>query len=370
MNKKGKRKIIVSVTNDLITDNRVHKVCTTLTAMGFQVLLTGRRLKHSLPLRPAVYVTKRMKLLFAKGPLFYAEYNFRLLLTLLFNRFDVLLSNDLDTLPANFLASRLKRKPLVYDSHEYFTEVPELINRPFIKKIWSQTEKMIVPRVNAAYTVCSSIANIYTNKYSIDFKIVRNLPYRAASTPEKAATGQKHIIYQGALNVNRGLENLILSMKYLENVSLWLVGDGDIKRQLEQLVADNQLTSRVLFKGKLPFYQLSEITAGASLGVSAEEDAGLNYRYALPNKLFDYIQARIPVMVSNLPEMAAIVAQYDIGLVCTDNTPVGMARCIQKAVNDTSLIEKWRQNLEVAANELVWENEEHVIHEIFRPFLQ
>ncbi|MCA1760901.1 MAG: hypothetical protein LC658_14130, partial [Bacteroidales bacterium] len=126
MKPKAKKRIIVSVTSDLVSDNRVHKTCTTLGEMGFEVLLVGRKLAGSQPLSPRNYQTKRIKLFFNKGPLFYACFNFRLFCLLLFSKCDLLLSNDLDTLPANFLASKLKNKPLVYDSHEFFTEVPEL----------------------------------------------------------------------------------------------------------------------------------------------------------------------------------------------------------------------------------------------------
>ncbi|HKI90270.1 MAG TPA: glycosyltransferase, partial [Draconibacterium sp.] len=176
MTKSNKIRIIVSVTNDLVTDNRVHKVCTTLTNMGFCVLLIGRKLKRSLPIQTREYSTKRFHLQFKKGPLFYAEYNFRLYCFLLFSNFDILLSNDLDTLPANFLISKFLKKPLVYDSHEYFTEVPELVHRPKVKRIWEWLEQKMVPQIKYAYTVCDSIAKIYTEKYGVAFKVVRNIP--------------------------------------------------------------------------------------------------------------------------------------------------------------------------------------------------
>ena len=176
MSIKSKNRIIVSVTSDLVSDNRVHKYCTTLHNMGFEVLLVGRKLKTSQPLQPRNYPTKRFKLIFQKGPLFYAEFNFRLYLFLLFSKAGIVLANDLDTLPANFLASRIKQIPLVYDSHEYFTEVPELINRPGVRKIWEWIERKTVPKVNYATTVCESIAAIYTGKYGLPFRVVRNLP--------------------------------------------------------------------------------------------------------------------------------------------------------------------------------------------------
>ena len=171
----AKKRIIVSVTNDLVSDNRVHKICTSLEKMGFNILLIGRKLLHSSPIE-RTYQIRRMKLLFKKGPCFYAEYNFRLFLVLLFSRVDIFLSNDLDSLTANFLAARFRKKQLVYDSHEYFTEVPELINRPKVQRIWQWLENKMVPKIKHAYTVCDSIANVYSEKYNVDFKVIRNIP--------------------------------------------------------------------------------------------------------------------------------------------------------------------------------------------------
>ncbi len=338
--------------------------------MEFDVLLAGRRLPESLPLNNRSYKTKRFRLLFTKGPLFYAEYNLRLYLFLLFSKTDVLLSNDLDTLPANFCAAKLKNKPLVYDSHEYFTEVPELIHRPKIQWIWQQVEKKILPRIKYAYTVCNSIATAYEEKYGIQFKVVRNVPVSGifSGEVEKLPGAEKMILYQGALNIGRGLEQVISAMRYVENARLVIAGNGDIKTQLENQVRKENLQDKVQFTGRLPLEKLSVLTLQADLGLSIEEDLGLNYRYALPNKLFDYIQAQVPVLVTNLPEMAAIVKRYEIGEITNSLDPEILASKINKALIDEKARIKWKENLKIAAGELTWEHEEAIIREIFSVF--
>ena len=105
------KRIIVSVTNDLVTDQRVDKTCDVLTEIGFEVILVGRKLKNSLPIHRK-YSTKRFRLVFNKGILFYAEYNTRLFLFLLFSRKSFLFSNDLDTLLPNYLISKIQKKKL------------------------------------------------------------------------------------------------------------------------------------------------------------------------------------------------------------------------------------------------------------------
>ena len=371
MSKIKNKKIIVSVTSDLVSDNRVHKVCTTLHNMGFEVLLIGRKLPASLPVDVRQYTVKRFNLLIHKGPQFYAAYNFRLFLYLLFSKFDILLSNDLDTLPANFIASKVKSKPLVYDSHEYFTEVPELIGRPRVKKVWEWLEKKMVPKVKSAFTVCNSIAKIYEEKYGTTFKVVRNIPVAGSFTPqtEKSENEQKIILYQGAVNIGRGLEQAILAMHFIDNAKLIIAGGGDILTKLQNMVINENLRNKVEFTGRLPLEELTKLTPKADLGLSIEEDLGLNYRFALPNKLFDYIQAQVPVLITNLPEMTAIVNHYQIGEITDSLEPRQLAEKIMDALNNQKIRKIWKTNLPLAAKELTWENEEKVIWEIFMGFL-
>jgi hypothetical protein len=236
-------KAIVSVTNDLYTDNRVHKVCTFLHDSGYEVLLVGRKRRNSSELEPRVYKTKRMRLLFETGAAFYAFFNLRLFFLLSFRKCDVLVSNDLDTLLANHMAKKFKRKcTLVYDSHEYFTEVPELVSRPKVQKVWVRIEKMIFPKLTHVYTVNDSIAAIYRNLYQKDIKVVRNISQRwiptsvaskqTLSIPENTPL----IILQGAgINVDRGAEEAVEAMKDSDAV-LMSVGDGDVVGQLTERV--------------------------------------------------------------------------------------------------------------------------------------
>jgi glycosyltransferase involved in cell wall biosynthesis len=337
--------------------------------MGFKPVLIGRILPESRPLE-RTYLTCRMKLLFRRGPLFYFEYNVRLFFCLLFLKIDVFVANDLDTLLANYLASRIKRKPLIYDSHEYFTEVPELVNRPRVKAIWEKIEKALVPKVNAAYTVCESIAEVYRTKYGVDFKVVRNLPLRATteSIADRISNSPKVILYQGALNLGRGLEDTIKAMHFIEGAEFWLAGDGDLTQNLKDLVKELKLESKVKFLGRLPFQELVEVTRKADLGISLEEDLGLNYRFALPNKLFDYIQAGVPVLVSDLPEMKRVVETFCIGDIVETHQRPKLAKSILSALFDEQKRTEWLKNIPEAARELCWENEEKVLNEIFEAF--
>lgn len=369
--KKAKKKIIVSVTNDLVTDNRMFRICSSLVTMGFDVLLVGRKLPGSPLPEKRNFKTKRLILFFKKGPLFYGEYNLRLFLFLLFAKSDILLSNDLDTLMANYFASKLRNKKLVFDSHEYFTEVPELVNRPRVKGFWKTIEKRIVPKLEYAYTVCDSIAMLYFSEYAVKFGVIRNIPEKSDEVliPEekRIQTSKKIILYQGAVNIGRGLPQVISAMQFIEDALLVIVGVGDIFGEVKKLVSDLNLGEKVLFTGRVPASMVKYYTTQANLGLSIEEDMGLNYRFALPNKLFDYIGAQVPVMVSNLPEMAKLVQHYQIGTIIDSHDPKILAGKIEEALNNEELRKTWKTNLKIAAEELTWENEEKVLWEIFQP---
>lgn len=359
-----KKKIIVSVSNDLVTDQRVHKVCNTLVDSGFELVLTGRLLKGSQPVVGRNYQCVRFKLIFNKGFLFYFCLNARLFFYLIFKRFDILLANDADTLPAHYVVSRIRRKKIFYDSHEIFPEVPELNNKKFVKKFWRRIEKICLPGVYRAYTVSESVAKYYSKKYKIDFSVVRNLP----NFNENIYDFKKRpniIIYQGALNKDRGLELLIEAMQFIGNYKLMIVGEGDLSLQLRNLSAKNGLSNKIEFAGKIPHEKLREITSTALLGFSLEQNTNLNYYYSLPNKFFDYINAGVPVLCSDFPEMAKITDRYKTGRTFSGNTPQELAETIIAMLDDRESLYQFHKNCVEASKELCWEKEETKLKGIF-----
>ena len=277
------KKVIVSVSNDLVSDQRVHKTCVTLSENGWDVLLVGRKLPKSLPLSPRSYSCKRMNLLFTKGAFFYAEFNFRLFWYLIFHRSNVLHSNDLDTLLANYLASTIKGCHLVYDSHEYFTEVPELVNRPKIQKIWERIEEKIFPKLKHVFTVNESIAELYSSKYKVKVNVIRNMPrLKVKESPIDIPLNygdRKILLLQGAgINIQRGAEELIETMQYVNDAVLLIIGNGDVLPFLKQQTLTLNLSDTIYFLDKMPFEKLQNITRQATLGISVDKPTNLNYQ--------------------------------------------------------------------------------------------
>jgi glycosyltransferase involved in cell wall biosynthesis len=369
-----KKIVVISVTNDLATDQRVQKVAQTLLNMGFEVLLVGRLLKGSLPVPH--YKHHRMKLFFTKGVAFYVAYHFRLFLFLLFKKADVLVANDLDTLLPNYLISKIKGLPLVYDSHEYYTEVPELQGNPTKKKIWLGVEQFIFPKLKKVFTVNASIAQIYEEKYKVKLNVLRNVPRKSHLQLDSKATLRKQlnlppdkkiIIMQGSgINVSRGGEEAVEAMQFVENTLLYIIGAGDAISLLKQMVIDLKLQDTVIFIAKLPYRELLNYTACADAGLTLDKDNYLNYRYSLPNKLFDYFACGLPVIASKLVEIEKIHHQFPFGILLTEVTAQSVAAAIRSVDVNAPVYQDWLVNIKKASELLCWENEEKIIEEVYR----
>jgi len=363
---------IVCVTNDLSTDQRVHKTCMTLQKCGYWVIETGRLLPESLPLERS-YFTLRKKLWFRNGPLFYTEFNIRLFLYLMTKDVDLIFANDLDTLPAAYIAAKLRNKRLIYDTHEYFTEVPELVRRPMIQAIWRSLEDYFFPKLTDILTVNASIAKLYGDKYNKTVQVSRNIPPTFA--PERIKTrkelnlpeNKRILILQGTgINIDRGAEEAVLAMQYLDNIVLLVVGSGDVFPVLQKMVDKYKLQDKVIFKQKMPFAELRQYTMNSDLGLAIDKDTNLNYHFSLPNKLFDYIHSGIPTLSSGLVELKQIIDKYDIGYYIQNHDPKHIAKVIEDIFADETHYNQVKQNTIKAKEELCWENEEKVLLEIIK----
>ena len=371
MTPQGKH-ITVLVSNDLQHDQRVAKVCATLLELGFRITLVGRLLPDSKPFeRP--YETRRFRLPFHTGALFYAALNVRFFFYLLFKRTDIIVANDLDTLFPAFVVARMKGKELVYDSHEYFTEAEGLTNRPFPKKVWLAIEGFVFPKLKHVITVNETIAGIYRALYHVPVNVVRNVPMlreevvAASRDTLGLPTDKRIVLLQGAyIDPDRGGMELAQSMEFLPDALLLIIGSGRDLENIKREVAKRKLEDRVRFIAKLPFSELQQYTAVADVGVSLDKPLHLNYAYSLPNKLFDYIHAGLPVLVSDLPELRRVVETYNVGAVVSKIEPQEIAVSLQQMF-DGGALPVWSKNALQAAKELNWQREQEVVKRVYAP---
>jgi glycosyltransferase involved in cell wall biosynthesis len=364
-------KLLFTVTNDLSYDQRMQRICRTLVANGYAVMLVGRSLPNSIPLEISPFEQKRLTCFFKKGFPFYAEYNLRLFVFLLIARYDAVCSIDLDTLPAGCFATLLRGKKRVFDAHEYFTEVPEVVHRPFVKSFWSAVARVCLPFYRHAYTVGTALAQIFEAKYGLKFEVVRNVPSSSDQEPGSSFEGLPNlypytILYQGALNEGRGIETMLEAMQQLENVKLVLAGEGDLSNRLRQKTKDLGLEDRVVFLGYVRPADLKKLTAEAWLGLNLLENRGLSYYYSLANKFFDGVQAAVPMLTMDFPEYQALNKQHEVAILLEALTPESVTKAIQSLLENKEKYEKLRENCLLARKEWNWEKEAEILKALWR----
>lgn len=365
------KRAVLSVTNDLFTDQRVDKVSLFLKKKGYDVTLVGSRFSGSPELKPRTYKTHRIHLFFRKGWVFYAEFNIKLLFYLLFKRCNILIANDLDTLLPNFIVSRLRRKELVYDSHEYFCGELSVVSKPISLKVWSTIEHFCFPKLKKVITVSQSIVDQYEKEYGIKPFLVRNVPLKEKFpiTESRETLGmpldKMVLVLQGnGINEGRGGEEIIQAMQYLTDNHLFIVGNGTAIPKLHSLVDQLNLYNKITFVPRQTPEKLFNYTSLADIGLALDSDLSDNLRFSLPNKIFDYIKANTPLVVSNLVERVNIVKKYDVGVVAESLSPEAIANAV-KELSKPENLQRCRKNCEIAAKELNWENEEKVLETIY-----
>ncbi len=350
------KKIILTVTNDLTYDQRMQKICTSLNSAGYEVELIGRQRPFSIPLKKTSYRQKRLRCFFDKGKLFYVEFNIRLFFYLLFSRFDAICAVDLDTIVPAFFGAEMKASRLVYDAHEYFTEVPEVVGRPAIKKVWEWVEMTFMPQCDLVYTVSDGLAGLYEKKYGIKASVIMNVP--ALVEAERSNNLQEtYLLYQGALNEGRGLEYLIEAMKGID-AKLKLAGEGDLSQSLRKLTNELKLEDKIEFLGYVEPLPLKQLTENAWIGFNLLENKGLSYYYSLSNKFFDYIHAGVPQVCINFPSYQAINDKYQVAVLIDGCSPAQIIGAFNRLSQGQDLYLTLKKNCEVCSRLLNWQEEE------------
>jgi glycosyltransferase involved in cell wall biosynthesis len=358
------RRVVMVVFNDLVHDARVFKEAMTLDEAGYKVEVIGMCDAESAPVDGWGRIpTTRLPV----GPsrslrIRYGRFWRGCYAALTKARPDAIHAHDLDVLPPAWLAAKRLGVPLVHDAHELWTELPSLVGRPLIRSVWSLLARTFVPRCDAVITVSDGIAGVLSDRYHLSACVLRNCPTKAerhepARLREKLAIppGSAILIFQGGLLQGLGVERAIDVMPHLPECYLVVVGDGPLKGELVHRADCSMARERIKFVPAVPFADLPPITMAADIGLHLGESDGLNTRLALPNKLFEYVAAGVPVVATGWPEIGKVIARYRVGLTVPPRASVEQtAQCVREVLSER---DKFAANARVAANELVWENE-------------
>lgn len=356
------KRLLFTVTNDLNYDQRMIRICTALTEAGYDVTLIGFRRKTSKPLQPRPFKQKRIPILVEQGKLMYLDYWTKLFFVLLFSKADAFCAIDLDTILPVMYASRIRRVKRVYDAHELFTELKEVISRPLVHRMWLWIERRCVPRFPVGYTIGECYAEEFYRRYGVRYGVVRNATVlRPLEIPEKP---QKTILYQGWVNVGRRFEELIPAMQYVD-ARLIVCGEGNFYVQAKELALRYGVAHKIDFKGYVPPEDLRSYTLSAWVGITLFEDTSLSNRLSMANRFFDYMHAGVPQICNQYPEYEKVNKRFEVAALIDNPTPEHIAAALNRLLEDTAYHERLVHNCLQAREQYCWQREADTLLSVY-----
>jgi len=351
----AQKKIFVLVTNDLVQDQRMHRICVTLLELGFDVHFIGRERQYSKPLLDLPFKQFRISCSFESGPLFYLEYNLKLRKKIKAEQPDYIYAVDFDTMPS--LLKIVDKKKIIFDAHEDFTEVPELKGKWLKKNLWKLVGNYFIPKCNLWITVNNHLATKFSRQYDRPFHSILNAP--TLKTNEKSPNRTSNIVlYQGVLNKGRGLHSLIDAMTLLpEKVKLWIIGEGDLSEELRLYARQSEAKNQISFLGWKTPEELQELTPKAAIGVNLLDDQSESYKFSLANKFFDYIHAELPSIHMNFPVYKEMNEEYKTSVLIKDLQPQTISDAIISILENENLYEEMVKECKNSKLKYNWENE-------------
>ena len=389
-------KICMVVISDLRYDVRVYKEAKSLADAGYQITLIGfnseclqKESKESDGLRivqfPAFYKNESNCFQRTRRILSIFKLIASIYLLTLRTKAKVYHAHDIEAILPAFLSSKIHKGKFVYDSHELFSGffAPKKFTKYWLRMCCTTLlEKAIIGKADYVITVNEPIAAELSKRFGIPKPVVlMNCPNRVPIKNTKRLKqifgldeDVKIVIYQGGFFLrDRPLDNLIRSAPYIKNAIIVLLGfdQHGSKEKLQQLTKELRLENRVKFLPPVPHQALLEYTASADVGVMPAVGDNLSGYYYLPNKIFEYLMAGIPIACGDLPEMGRVIKECDVGEVFDARNPRDIARAINKIINDEKRLERLKRNARKAALEKYsWEIEEKKLSAVYEEIMK
>lgn len=356
--------IVFALTGGIERNSRALKQLRVFAKMGLQVhvLALGKEAKTStLPSGATVQVLLNPP---GRGPRFFARVHrlFRdvasQLPALAYH------ASDLYTLPPLARAATTHKAKLIYDARECYPHVAATVGRPWVRWFWQLVEQKMVRKADAVFTVSTSIAQHMAQQYGIrPPDVLYNVPEKQPVHPSNGlrehlglSTDRVVVLHQGQMRKHRGCHLLVDAFQDVQDASLVFLGYGPLKPQLMDQVRSFGLTDCVHFVDAVPPSQLLPLTASADIGVTLLEDVCLNHRYALPNKLFEYLMAELPVLASDLPEVRKVVVPHDVGRVVNPTERSQLVQVLNDMIQDEGARKRWRTHTPRIFATFSWED--------------
>lgn len=277
--------------------------------------------------------------------------------------YDIYHSNDLNTLPQGYICAkwRLIKKPLIYDSHEVQTS-----RTGYDSSIYSKMEKFFIRRMDSMIVENHTRAKYNEVLYGFYPNVIHNYPFTQKENKSEKVNlheilqlpeEEKILLYQGGIQAGRGLDKLIKAVPKFKEGTLVLIGDGRIKPDLEKMVYDMNLQSKVKFLPKVPLSELPKYTRNAYIGFQVLNNTNYNHYSASSNKLFEYMMAGVPVVACDFPEIKRVVEGEETGICIDSHKPDEIAAAVNKLLDNNALRKRLSENSIKASRLFNWENE-------------
>jgi glycosyltransferase involved in cell wall biosynthesis len=358
-------RIAIAFLGNIHYDTRSFNLFNSLESKGHDVRFIGYDWEtpgfHSLN-TPYIRVIQLRKTRFSA--LFYLRFAVSIYFQLMKNRFDLFIASDFYSLLFCTAAARFRKARLIYDSREITSELPAFHDKPFLKRVVLWVERACIPRASCVLSTGEMDSAVLKEKFGIRKPVLlRNLPRMQKGAPAISFLNRfptrvrKVLVYQGILVPGRGIETALAVLKKLPEYGLVLLGGGELGSYYHDMVQGSGVAERVLFAGKVPQRELLQHTAGCDVGLSLIDNICDNNYYALPNKLFEYVMAGLPVIVTELPQMKAVVEDYRIGAVVPERNPQAVANVLLKWDKSESEFRALKRHCRKASLDLNWEKE-------------
>ena len=358
-------KVLITFLGNIDYDTRCHNLYNTLKVNGFDVSFTGFDwlTQDFNPVQGKITIHKLQKRFLSLS--FYFKFIWHVKFALFSSRASIFFAEDIYTLPFVVIFGKLKRVKIFYDSRELFGYLAGLKKRKFVQSFWKTVEKLFIKHADHIITTGSMDSDVLKEMYGVTNTVVlRNVPHfykPAQQTDLRNQLGiskdKKILLYQGVILKGRGIEKIFDILPDMSEFVFVLIGGGEFENYYKNLAVERKIINRVFFIGKFNQEDLPKLTPSADVGIVLIENISRSYYYALPNKLFEYIMAEVPVVVSNLPQMKEIVHKYNVGFAVDPDNKDELIAALKKLTSDEVLYNKFKQNCKIASEDLNWENE-------------
>jgi len=359
------KKVFITFLGNIDYDTRCYNLYNTLKVNGFDVSFIGFDwlTKDFKPIQGKITIHKLQKGFLSLS--FYLKFIWHIKLALFSSRASIFLAEDIYTLPFAVIFGKLKRVKIFYDSRELFGYLAGLKERKFVQYFWKTIEKLFIKHVDYIITTGNMDSDVLKEMYRVTNTVVlRNLPrfYKPVQQIDLRnqlgiSRDKKILLYQGVILKGRGIEKIYDILPDMSEFVFVLIGGGEFENYYKNLAVERNVIDRVFFVGKFSQEDLPNLTPSADVGIALIENISRSYYYALPNKLFEYIMAEVPVVVSNLPQMKEIVDKFNVGIVVDPDNKDELITKLKKLTSDEVQYKKFKRNCKIASEELNWENE-------------